>query len=143
MSRYKCWHCDSELIWQGDHEGIESIEDRISVYACSNMYCSATYECTMSTTQVNDNEVFYNNKPKSLPTELLNQLQWAKDSLVGRAFINNKTKGIYYVKGITVDTETLELRVIYVDGISINEWDRPLTSFIQKFTKYNGGRKYE
>ena len=69
--------------------------------------------------------------------ELIEQAQWAKDTMIGKKFQNLKTKGIYYVSNITVDTETLELRVIYSDGVSINEWDRPLALFIKKFKEYN------
>ena len=68
---------------------------------------------------------------------LLEQAQWAKDTMIGKKFQNIKTEGIYYVTNITVDTETLELRVVYSDGVSINEWDRPLNLFIKKFKKYN------
>ena len=66
-------------------------------------------------------------------TKLLEQAQWAKDTLVGKKFQNLKTKGVYHVSNITIDTETLELRVVYSDGVSINEWDRPLNLFIKKF----------
>lgn len=69
--------------------------------------------------------------------ELLEQAKWAKDTMIGRRFQNIKTKGIYYVTNITVDTETLELRVIYSDGVSMNEWDRPLALFIEKFKECN------
>lgn len=69
--------------------------------------------------------------------ELIEQAQWAKDTMIGKKFQNLKTKCVYYVNNITVDTETLELRVIYSDGVSINEWDRPLALFIKKFKEYN------
>ena len=69
--------------------------------------------------------------------ELLEQAQWAKETMIGKKFQNLKTKGIYYVTNITIDTETLELRVIYSDGVSVNEWDRPLNLFIKKFKEYN------
>lgn len=69
--------------------------------------------------------------------ELLEQAQWAKETMIGKKFRNLKTKGIYYVTNVTIDTETLELRVIYSDGVSINEWDRPLSLFVKKFEKYN------
>lgn len=72
-----------------------------------------------------------------LTQELLEQAQWAKETMIGKKFQNLKTKGIYYVTNITIDTETLELRVIYSDGVSINEWDRPLTLFIKKFKEVN------
>lgn len=65
--------------------------------------------------------------------ELLEQAQWAKDTMIGKKFQNLKTSGIYYVTNITIDTETLELRVVYSDGKSTNDWDRPLTLFIKKF----------
>lgn len=71
-----------------------------------------------------------------LSNELLEQLQWATRTLVGQKFINKKTKGVYVVKSIAVDTETEELRVIYFDGTSINDWDRPLALFIEKFEEY-------
>ena len=38
--------------------------------------------------------------------ELIKQAQWAKDTMIGKKFQNLKTKGIYYVNNITVDTET-------------------------------------
>ena len=69
--------------------------------------------------------------------ELIEQAQWAKDTMIGKKFQNLKTKCVYYVNNITVDTETLELRVIYSDGVSINEWDRPLALFIKKFKGCN------
>lgn len=69
--------------------------------------------------------------------ELIKQAQWAKDTMIGKKFQNIKTNGIYYVTNITMDTETLELRVVYSDGVSINEWDRPLALFIKKFKEYN------
>lgn len=72
-----------------------------------------------------------------ISTELLEQAQWAKETMIGKKFRNLKTKGIYYVTNITIDTEILELRVIYSDGVSINEWDRPLSLFVKKFEKYN------
>lgn len=72
-----------------------------------------------------------------ISNELLEQAQWAKDTMIGNKYQNLKTKGIYYVTNITVDTETLELRVVYSDGVSTNEWDRPLNLFIQKFKEYN------
>ena len=65
--------------------------------------------------------------------ELLEQAQWAKDTMIGKKFQNLKTSGIYYVTNITIDTEILELRVVYSDGKSTNDWDRPLTLFIKKF----------
>lgn len=69
---------------------------------------------------------------------LRKQMEFAKQSLIGKQFRNKKTKGVYYVKGITIDTETLELRVIYNDGINVfNDWDRPLNLFIQKFEHIN------
>ena len=140
-----CWYCKSKLIWNSDYDledVFEGGEGIMTVLTCSNDDCGAFYECT-----VNHQEGKFNflldNKPKTLPKELLEQLQWAKDTLVGKVFMNNKTLGIYYVKGITIDTETLELRVIYVDGVSVNEWDRPLPLFIEEFTEYTGGRRYE
>ena len=60
-----------------------------------------------------------------------------KDSyIVGKKFRNKKTKGVYIVKNIAVDTETEELRVIYCDGVSTNDWDRPMLLFIKKFEEY-------
>ena len=70
---------------------------------------------------------------RKLNNDLLAQLNWASRTLVGKKYINLKTQGLYVVKSIAVDTETLELRVIYSDGISINDWDRPLRMFIEKF----------
>lgn len=139
----KCWHCGSEVIWNNDYDLKDIIDEEgiLTALSCSNDECGASYECVVR--QESKFDFMKDNKPKSLPKELLDQLQWAKDSLVGNTFMNKKTKGIYYVKGITVDTETLELRVIYVDGVSVNEWDRPLSLFIKKFTQHTGGRKYE
>lgn len=139
----KCWHCGSEVIWNNDYDLKDIIDEEgiLTALSCSNDECGASYECVVR--QESKFDFMKDNKPKSLPKELLDQLQWAKDSLVGNTFMNKKTKGIYYVKGITVDTETLELRVIYVDGVSVNEWDRPLSLFIEKFTQHTGGRKYE
>lgn len=74
---------------------------------------------------------------KKLKNELYEQIDWATRTLVGKKFINKKTKGLYIVKGIAVDTETEELRVIYFDGTSTNDWDRPLALFIEKFEEYN------
>ena len=68
---------------------------------------------------------------------LIDQIQWAKATMLGKKFLNIKNESIYYVTNITIDTETLELRVIYSDGISINEWDRPLTMFVDKFKECN------
>lgn len=73
----------------------------------------------------------------TISKHLLEQAQWAKSTMVGKKFQNLKTKGIYYVTNITIDTETLELRTIYSDGVSTDEWDRPLNLFIQKFKEYN------
>lgn len=65
---------------------------------------------------------------------LREQMEFAKRDMIGRAYRNKKTNKVYYVKGVTIDTETHELRVIYNDGINIhNDWDRPLNLFIQKF----------
>lgn len=135
----KCWHCNSEVIWNNDYDLKDIIDEEgiLTILTCSNDECGASYECTIR--QDSKFDFMKKNKPKTLPKELLNQLQWAKDSLAGKTFMNNKTKGIYYVKGITVDTETLELRVIYVDGISENEWDRPLFLFMEKFTRCERG----
>lgn len=72
-----------------------------------------------------------------ISTELLEQAKWAKDTMIGKKFQNLKTKSIYYAKNIAIDTETLELRVIYSDGVSTNDWDRPLNLFIEKFKKVN------
>lgn len=139
----KCWHCNSEVVWNCDYDlgDIFDAEGIMSTFTCSNDECGATYECYIK--QENALEFMKHNKPKALSKDLVQQLNWAKNSLVGKTFINNKTKGIYYVKNIVVDTETLELRVIYVDGVSVNEWDRPLLSFLKKFTEYKIGRKYE
>lgn len=139
----KCWHCNSEVIWNCDYdlEDITGEEGILTTLTCSNDECGASYECVVR--QDNVYEFMKNNRPKPLSKELLEQLQWAKDSFVGKAFMNNKTLGVYYVKGITVDTETEELRVVYVDGVSVNEWDRPLSLFIKKFSEYKGGRNYE
>lgn len=65
---------------------------------------------------------------------LREQMEFAKRDMIGKAYRNKKTKKVYYVKGVTIDTETYELRVIYNDGINIfNDWDRPLNLFIEKF----------
>lgn len=139
----KCWHCNSEVIWNCDYdlEDIIGEEGVLTTLQCSNDECGASYECTVK--QDKAFEFMKNNKPKLLPKDLIDQLQWAKDTMIGKAFMNDKTLGIYYVKGITVDTETLELRVVYVDGVSVNEWDRPLPLFIEKFTEYTGGKRNE
>ena len=73
---------------------------------------------------------------KKLSNELLEQMDWAIRTLVGKKFRNKKTKGVYIVKNIAVDTETEELRVIYCDGVSTNDWDRPMLLFIKKFEEY-------
>lgn len=73
---------------------------------------------------------------RKLSNELYEQIDWAVRTLVGRKFVNKKTKGIYIVKSIAVDTETEELRVIYCDGVSTNDWDRPMLLFIEKFEEY-------
>lgn len=73
---------------------------------------------------------------RKLSNELYEQIDWATRTLVGKKFRNKKTKGIYIVKGIAVDTETEELRVIYCDGVSTNDWDRPMLLFIEKFEEY-------
>tara|TARA_R100000458_G_scaffold59791_1_gene71804 strand:- start:2432 stop:2671 length:240 start_codon:yes stop_codon:yes gene_type:complete len=42
----KCWHCNKELIWGGDHDyedyGLEG-EGIVSNFSCRK--CDATYEC--------------------------------------------------------------------------------------------------
>lgn len=133
----KCWHCGSNVNWNCDYdlEDIIGEEGILTSLQCMNDECGASYECTVRYTD--KFKELRNNKPKPLPKELLDQLQWAKNSLVGNTFMNKKTKGVYYVKDITVDTETLELRVVYVDGVSINEWDRPLSLFIEKFVQHD------
>ena len=73
---------------------------------------------------------------KKLSNELIEQLHWGTRTLVGKKFRNKKTKGVYIVKNIAVDTETEELRVIYCDGVSTNDWDRPMLLFIKKFEEY-------
>lgn len=144
----KCWHCGSEVVWQNDYDlynpdNLGEIKGILSILTCSNDECGATYECSATNESVMHSKAFKDNKPKKLPEVLLKQLDWAKTTMIGETFMNKKTKGIYYVKGVTVDTETMELRVIYVDGVSTNEWDRPLGLFIEKFKRIIGGRKYE
>ena len=83
---------------------------------------------------------------RKLNNDLLDQLDWANKSLIGKKFKNKKTKKVYIVKSITVDTETEELRVIYFDGVSVNDWDRPLLLFLKKFELTNqktGDEKWE
>ena len=135
----RCWHSGSEVIWNNDYDLKDIIDEEgiLTALSCSNDECGASYECVVR--QDSKFDFMEDNKPKLLPKELLDQLQWAKNSLVGKTFMNKKTKGVYYVKEITVDTETLELRVIYVDGVSINEWDRPLSLFIEKFVQHDIG----
>ena len=45
----KCWHCNSEVIWGGDHDyedyGMEG-EGIVSNLSCSK--CSAFYECYLA-----------------------------------------------------------------------------------------------
>ena len=140
-----CWYCRSKLIWNNDYDLdniFEGGEGILTVLTCSNDDCGAFYECTIDHKETKFNSLLCN-KPKNLSKELLDQLEWAKRSLVGNVYQNIKTKGMYYVKNITVDTETQELRVIYVDGVSTNEWDRPLALFLKKFTTYTGGKSYE
>lgn len=139
----KCWHCNSRLNWNSDFD-LEDLTGEVGIITyltCMNDECGASYECILETDS--PKKFLVNNKPKELPKELLDQLQWAKESLIGNVYQNIKTKRLYYVKGITVDTETQELRVIYVDGVSDNEWDRPLALFIEKFTTYTGGNRNE
>lgn len=137
----RCWHCNSEVIWNKNYvlKDITGEEGIMSTLTCSNDKCGAKYECVINNKPMIDR--FEKNRPKLLPEDLLKQLQWAKKTMIGKVFENIKTKGVYYVKGITVDTETLELRVVYVDGVSTNEWDRPLPLFIEKFREV-GGNKY-
>ena len=69
--------------------------------------------------------------------DLILQALWAKSTMLGKKFLNIKNDNIYYVTNITIDTETLELRVVYSDWFSINEWDRPITMFMNKFKECN------
>lgn len=127
----KCWFCGKDLIWQNDvslddiEEGRNGIKTTL---LCSNEDCGAIFEGVIDE----------DNMPKryrNIPVNLQQQLKWAKSTMVNNSFINIKTQRKYYVKDIVVDTETLELRVVYTDGYSMNDWDRPLELFIHKFTK--------
>ena len=138
----KCWHCNSEVIWNCDYdlEDVCGEEGMLTTLTCSNEECDAQYECVIKPNyRVN---ILKSNKVKPLPQNLNEQFDWAKRTLVGKCFRNIKTNNIYYVKDITIDTETMELRVVYTDGISTNDWDRPLNLFIQKFEEYTGGNQY-
>jgi len=48
--RMKCWHCNTEVIWGGDHDfedyGYEG-EGIVSNFHCPN--CQAEYECRYKT----------------------------------------------------------------------------------------------
>lgn len=139
----RCWHCNSRLNWNSDFD-LEDITGEVGIVTfltCMNDECGASYECILETE--NPIRFLAINTPKKLPRELSEQLNWAKETLVGKTFENKKTHVVYYVKSITVDSETMGLRVVYVDGVSDNEWDRPLSLFIQEFTEYTGGREYE
>lgn len=58
----------------------------------------------------------------------------AKEQMIGKAFINIKHGTTYFVKGITIDSETLELRVVYNSETNpMDDWDRPLPLFLKKF----------
>ena len=136
-----CWFCGKKLVWQSDenlsdiYKGQEGVK---TVLCCSNEDCGAIFEGI-----VNDN--MRTKKYRKVPIKLDQQLKWAKSTMVNESFINIKTQNKYFVKDIVVDTETMELRVIYTDGHSNNDWDRPLTLFIQKFTKdlKKGNTHYE
>lgn len=71
-----------------------------------------------------------------IKSNLKKQYQWAKSSLIGKKFRNLFTGNIYYATHVTIDDDTQELRVVYNDGITTDEWDTPLTSFMKKFRLY-------
>lgn len=61
----------------------------------------------------------------------------SKKTLIGKKFesiVNGKT---YYAHSVAIDTETKEFRVVYSDGISIDEYDTTLTNFIKRFKLVN------
>lgn len=127
-----CWYCGQKLIWQSE-ESLEDIYENgqgiKTVLMCSNEDCGAVFEGTID-------ENNSTKKYRSIPINLQQQLKWAKSTMINKCFVNIKTQNKYYVKNIVVDTETLELRVVYTDGYSKNDWDRPLDLFIHKFTKF-------
>lgn len=67
--------------------------------------------------------------------DLLSQWDWANESFIGKAFTNKKNRQLYFPQYITVDTETMELRVVYSNSKYSFLWDRPLEVFIQKFER--------
>jgi hypothetical protein len=44
LQRFRCWHCDSELIWGGDHDIQEVMLDEDKEGIASNFTCS-NYDC--------------------------------------------------------------------------------------------------
>jgi len=44
LHRFRCWHCDSELIWGGDHDIQEVMLDEDKEGIASNFSCS-NYDC--------------------------------------------------------------------------------------------------
>lgn len=44
LHRFRCWHCDSELIWGGDHDIQEVMWDEDKEGIASNFSCS-NYDC--------------------------------------------------------------------------------------------------
>ena len=44
LRRFRCWHCDCELIWGGDHDIQEIILDEDKEGIASNFSCS-NYDC--------------------------------------------------------------------------------------------------
>ena len=49
LHRFRCWHCDCELIWGGDHDMQEVVfeedgEGIVSNFSCSNYDCNTHVE---------------------------------------------------------------------------------------------------
>jgi hypothetical protein len=44
LRRFRCWHCDSELIWGGDHDIQEVMLEKDKEGIASNFSCS-NYDC--------------------------------------------------------------------------------------------------
>lgn len=49
---------------------------------------------------------------------------------------NNKNGNLYYVHGVAMHSETMEVTVVYVDK-AMQMWNRPWELFLEKFTLVN------
>lgn len=60
---------------------------------------------------------------------------------IGEHYINKKTGKTYVIEGFSIDSETLETRVLYkrIEDFLLDQvWDRPIELFKVKFTNEDG-----